>query len=180
MVALAVIWSVRATDLGLGSLVAGREGALRLVEGFFPPDLGGDLLGRVLPAVFESLQISIAALFLGALMGIPLALLIAGNVEAPHWIASGARLVAAGFRGIPELLWALLFVATVGLGPAAGVYAISLHAAGLLAKLASEQLEAVDPAPVETMKLTGASRSDCAPGAKRTGLAAALSMGVQH
>src|SRR5687768_7270142 len=61
--------------------------------------------------------------------------------------------------GVPELLWALLFVATVGLGPAAGVYAITLHAAGLLAKLCSEQLEAVDSAPVEAMRLTGASRT---------------------
>ncbi|WP_279490226.1 phosphonate ABC transporter, permease protein PhnE [Actinomadura sp. KC216] len=155
---VAVVWSLRGTDVGLGSLVQGREGAARLLTGLVPPDLSEPMLRMVAQAAFETLQISIAALFLGALMGLPLAVLIAGNVRGPRWLSSSARVTAAFLRGVPELLWALLFVATVGLGPAAGVYAVSLHAAGLLAKLCSEQLEAVDPAPVEAMRLTGASR----------------------
>jgi phosphonate transport system permease protein len=157
-VVLAIIWSIQGTGIGVGSLIAGREGAIRLVTGLIPPDTSGPLLMSVLTATLETLQISIAALFLGALIGLPLAALIAGNVQAPRWCASAARLTAAFLRGIPELLWALLFVAAVGLGPAAGVYAVALHAAGLLAKLCSEQMEAVDPAPVEAIRLTGASR----------------------
>jgi phosphonate transport system permease protein len=158
-VAAAAVWSLVNTDVGLGSLFAGREGASRLIGGLFPPDLGGDLLSRVATAMVETLQISIAALVLGVMTGLPLAVLMAGNVGAPRWLSEFARLIATAFRGVPELLWALLFVATVGLGPAAGVYAISLHAAGLLAKLCSEQMEAVDPAPVEAIRLTGASRT---------------------
>jgi phosphonate transport system permease protein len=158
----AVAWSLRGTGVGVTALVEGRLNATRLVSGFFPPDLGGDLLGRVGQAVAETFQISIAALFFGSLLGLPLALLIAGNIGAPRWLSNAARVVAAGFRGVPELLWALLFVATVGLGPAAGVYAITLHAAGLLAKLGAEQLEAVNPAPVEVMRLTGASKTSTA------------------
>ncbi|WND33494.1 phosphonate ABC transporter, permease protein PhnE [Streptomyces sp. BB1-1-1] len=156
---LLIAWSVHGTDVGVSSLVAGREGAGRLLNGLFPPDFSTDLLSAVLTATLETLQISITALCLGAVMGLPLAALIAGNVGAPRWCVSGARVVAAFLRGVPELLWALLFVATVGLGPAAGVYAVALHAAGLLAKLCSEQMEAVDPAPVEAMRLTGASRT---------------------
>ncbi|QTR02891.1 ABC transporter permease subunit, partial [Saccharothrix algeriensis] len=76
----------------------------------------------------------------------------------PRGSRSVARWTATVFRSVPELLWALVFVAAVGLGPAAGVYAISLHAAGLLAKLVSEQLEAVDAAPVEAVRLTGATK----------------------
>ncbi len=147
-----------AAGVGLDSLIAGREGALRLLAGLWPPDLDGELLARVGAAVVETIQISIAALVFAALIGLPLAVLMAGNTGAPVWLSAPARLAATGLRGVPDLLWALLFVATVGLGPAAGVYAIGLHGAGLLAKLCSEQLEAVDPAPVEAMRLTGASR----------------------
>lgn len=153
------IWSFESTGVGLNSLVAGRQGAARLIGGFFPPDLSREFLPSVLVAIVETLQISVVGLLFGVVMGFPLALLIAGNVGAPAWLAGGARMIATGLRGVPEILWALIFVATVGLGPAAGVYAISLHAAGLLAKLVSEQLEGVDPAPVEAMRLTGASRA---------------------
>ncbi|MEV4711635.1 phosphonate ABC transporter, permease protein PhnE [Micromonospora sp. NPDC049374] len=158
-VAAVVVWSLLQTDVGVSSLVLGRAGAARLLSGMFPPDLDNELLARVAAAVIETLQISVAALFLGAVLGLPLAVLMAANVQMPRWLSGGARAVATVLRAVPELLWALLFVATVGLGPAAGVYAISLHAAGLLAKLCSEQLEAVDPAPVEAMRLTGATRT---------------------
>ena len=157
-VAAAVSWALRGTGVGLGSLIEGRQGAGRILQGMFPPDLSVDLLGSVTTAVIETFQISIAGLAFGVLLGLPLAMLIAGNVQAPGWLASSARLLATSMRSIPELLWALIFVSIVGLGPAAGVYAISLHAAGMLAKLGSEQLEAIDPAPVEATRLTGASR----------------------
>jgi phosphonate transport system permease protein len=157
-VAAAIGWSWRETGVGVGSLLAGREGAARLIGGLFPPDLDRELLARIGEAVVETLQISLAALGIAAILGLPLSFLIASNAVAPRGLAVPARLLAAGLRGVPELLWALLFVATVGLGPAAGVYAIGLHGAGLLAKLCSEQLEAVDPAPVEAVRVTGASR----------------------
>lgn len=159
VVLAACVWALRGTDVGIPSLLAGRDGAGRLLAGLYPPDVDGDLLSRVGIAVVETLQISIAALVIGAVLGLPLAILMAGNVGAPGWLSGPARLLATSLRGVPELLWALLFVATVGLGPAAGVYAIGLHAAGQFAKLASEQLEAVDPAPVEAIRFTGASRT---------------------
>jgi phosphonate transport system permease protein len=151
-----MVWSLAGTGVGLRSLVEGRAGAARLLGGLFPPEVTGELLARVATAMLETVQISFAALLLGALLGLPMAVLIAGNVGAPGWLASAARVTAAGLRGVPELLWALLFVATVGLGPAAGAYAIGVHAAGMIAKLCSEQLEAVDPAPVEALQVTTA------------------------
>ncbi|WP_327352777.1 phosphonate ABC transporter, permease protein PhnE [Streptomyces sp. NBC_01304] len=154
----AVVWSLDGTGVSIANLVAGWEGAREIADGLFPPQLDQELLQSVGTAVLETLQISIAALFFGVIGGLVLAVLMAGNIGAPRWLAASARLVATVFRSVPELLWALVFVAVVGLGPAAGVYAISLHAAGLLAKLVSEQLEAVDPAPVEAMRMTGASR----------------------
>ncbi|MDN3028598.1 phosphonate ABC transporter, permease protein PhnE [Streptomyces sp. S.PB5] len=154
----AVVWSLNGTGVSIANIIAGWDGAREIASGLFPPELDQELLQSVGKAVLETLQISIAALFFGTAGGLVLAVLMAGNVGAPRWLAAGARLIATIFRSVPELLWALVFVAVVGLGPAAGVYAISLHAAGLLAKLVSEQLEAVDPAPVEAMRMTGASK----------------------
>jgi phosphonate transport system permease protein len=155
-------WSLYGTGVGPGSLLAGRDGAARMLRGLLPPDLGSDLLRRLGTASLETVQISIASLVLGAVLGLPLALLIAGNVAAPRWLSTMARVAATTLRSVHELLWALVFVATVGLGPTAGVYAIGVHSAGVIAKLCSEQLEAVDPAPVEAMRLTGGSRVACA------------------
>lgn len=159
---LAGAWSGYGTDMASRSLLAGRESAAKMIGGLLPPDLSGDLLGRLGPAALETVQISIAGVLLGAAIGLPLSLLIAANVEAPRSLSWLARMAATALRSVHELLWALIFVATVGLGPAAGVYAIGLHSAGVIAKLCSEQLEAVDPAPVEAMRVTGGSRLACA------------------
>lgn len=159
LVLAAVAWSLAGTGAGIGALVEGRDGAMRLLGGLLSPDLSPGFLGTVAGAAVETVQISLAGLVFGLALGLPLAALIAGNVGAPGAARRVARVVAAALRGVPELLWALLFVATVGLGPAAGAYALGLHGAGLLAKLCSEQLEAVDPAPVEALRLTGAGRT---------------------
>jgi phosphonate transport system permease protein len=167
LTALAVVvlvagWSVHATGVGLRSLIAGREGAQNIIGGLFPPDLDSGLLRDLGSAAVQTVEISIASLVLGAVIGLPLAVLMAGNVQAPRWIAAASRLIAMTFRSIHELLWALIFVATIGLGPAAGVFAIGVHSAGVVAKLCSEQLEAVDPAPLEATRLTGGSRMSSA------------------
>jgi phosphonate transport system permease protein len=159
LVFVAVIASFAATDVGVGPLIEGRAGAARLLRGFANPDLSPEFLAIVARAAIETMAIAIAGLALSCGIGLPLAVLIAANVDAPRWLRRTARTTGAVLRGIPELLWALVFVAAVGLGPAAGVFAIALHGSGLLAKLCSEQLEAVDPAPVEAVRLTGASRS---------------------
>jgi phosphonate transport system permease protein len=155
-------WSLHSTGVGIRSLVSGREGAAKIIGGLFPPDLDPQLLRGLGSASLQTVEISVASLALGTVLGVPLAVLMAGNVEAPAWLAVPARVVATTFRSIHELLWALIFVAAVGLGPAAGVYAIGLHSAGVVAKLCSEQLEAVDPAPLEATRLTGGSRTACA------------------
>jgi phosphonate transport system permease protein len=153
-----VVWSLNGSEVGVGPLIEGRSGAARLLSGLFPPDLDPQLLARIGQATVETVQISIAALVIGGIVGLPMAVLIAANVQAPRWLSLAARWLAMVLRGVPELLWALLFVAAVGLGPAAGAYAIGLHSAGMMAKLCSEQMEAVDAAPVEAMRLTGGSR----------------------
>ncbi|MDP4504121.1 phosphonate ABC transporter, permease protein PhnE [Nonomuraea turcica] len=158
MLALVLGWAVHGTGLSIGALADGAGGALLLLEGFLSPDLSGAFLADVAGALVETVQISLTGLFFAALLGLPLAVLIAGNVEAAPALRAAARTTAAALRGVPDLLWALLFVAMLGPGAAAGSLALAVHGAGLLAKLCAEQLEAVDPAPVEALRLTGSGR----------------------
>lgn len=157
VVGAVLVWAVAGTGIGIGSLIDGRQGGARMLRGMLSPDLSAEFLGIVWTVAVETLQISLAGLVLAVVFGLPLAVLQARNAGAPRVLRHGARYLATVLRGIPELLWALLFVATVGLGPAAGVYAIGLHGAGLLSKLCGELLESVDPAPVEAVRMTGAS-----------------------
>lgn len=159
LVAVVLVWAVTGTGVSLGALLDGREGALRLLRGFLSPELSPEFLADVGASLVETIQISLTGVLLAALLGLPLVLLIAGNVQAPGLLGAAARSTAAVLRGVPDLLWALLFVAAVGPGPAAGALALALHGAGLLAKLCAEQMEGVDPAPVEAVRLSGASRT---------------------
>ena len=75
----------------------------------------------------------------------------------PWWVYQPVRRVLDAFRAINEMVFAMLFVVAVGLGPFAGVLALWIHTSGILAKLFSEAVEAIDPQPVEGIRSTGAS-----------------------
>ncbi|MBT2212736.1 phosphonate ABC transporter, permease protein PhnE [Actinomadura sp. NEAU-AAG7] len=156
--AAALGWAVTGAGVRPGALIEGRSGGLRLLRAFAHPDLTPGFLHLVGGAVAETVQISLTGLLFAVVLAVPAAVPLAGNVGVPSLVRSAARMYAAVLRGVPDLMWALLFVATIGPGPAAGALAIGVHGGGLLAKLGAEQLEAVDPAPVEAIRLTGAGR----------------------
>src|SRR3546814_19681747 len=85
------------------------------------------------------------------------ALPISNNI-APAWVVQPMRRLMDACRAINELVFAILFVAAVGLGPFAGVMALFIHNLGVISKLFSEAVEAIDPRPVEGIRATGASR----------------------
>lgn len=105
-------------------------------------------------AMLETLAIAIWGTLLAVIAGIPLGILSAENV-APHWLAFVIRRLMDACRAINELVFALIFIAAVGLGPFAGVLALFIHTTGVVAKLFSEAVEAIDPAPVEGIRGTG-------------------------
>ncbi len=156
--ALVLVWSLNGIQLDLGVLTEGQRGARLLISGLMTPDLSREWLEVCVAAAIETVQIAIVGLAIAAVVAAPLGLLLAGNVNAPRPIREAVRAVAAVLRGVPDLLWALLLVAALGPGPAAGALAIGIHGAGALAKLWAEQLESVDPNPVEAMQMMGASR----------------------
>lgn len=173
LLALLAVWSMRGAGVSPGALTGtqARRQAADFLSEFVRPELGGSYLREVAGAAIETLHISVTALLIGLLIGAPLSLFAASNLTpgagvglpawrralrfGPYWAARGSLNI---LRAVPELVWALIFITTVGLGPFAGALAIGIHAGGLLGKLWSEQLEAVDPAPVDAVRLLGVGR----------------------
>jgi phosphonate transport system permease protein len=123
----------------------------------WPPSTGGRL-----PDLMEALAETVAMAFLGtllaALLALPLSVLGAGNVVG-NWLARfTVRRVYDGLRGVDSLIWALIFVSAVGMGPFAGILALALPDIGLLAKTFSEAIEAAERRQVEGVRAAGASR----------------------
>ncbi|MFM7330552.1 MAG: phosphonate ABC transporter, permease protein PhnE [Brachymonas sp.] len=121
---------------------------------FFPPNFA-DWKMYVREMVI-TLQIAVWGTALAVVSAIPLGLLASSNI-APWWINQPVRRVLDAFRAINEMVFAMLFVVAVGLGPFAGVLALWIHTTGTLAKLFSEAVESIDPQPVEGIRSTGAS-----------------------
>lgn len=122
-------------------------------RGFFPPDFSE--WRHYLAEMVVTLQIALWGTALAIACSVPLALLAAGNIT-PWWVHQPVRRLLDACRAINEMLFALLFVVAVGLGPFAGVLALWVHTTGTLAKLFSEAVEAIDPQPVEGIRATGA------------------------
>ncbi len=120
---------------------------------FFPPKFTD---WRVyLDEMLVTLQIAVWGTALAVLCAIPFGLLSSSNI-VPWWIYQPVRRLMDAARAINEMVFAMLFVVAVGLGPFAGVLALWIHTTGILAKLFAEAVEAIDPQPVEGIRSTGA------------------------
>lgn len=123
----------------------------------FPPDLSR--LSAVWEAMLETFEIALIGTLFGVVASLPLAILAARNLS-PHRLAHAlARAVIAFLRTIPDLLWGLVFVVTVGLGPEAGVLAIAADVAGLCGRFFADRLEDVPTQLTEALRATGATRT---------------------
>ena len=121
---------------------------------FFPPNFADWKM--YVQEMVVTLQIAVWGTALAVVSAVPLGLLASSNIT-PWWIHQPVRRVLDAFRAINEMVFAMLFVVAVGLGPFAGVLALWIHTTGTLAKLFSEAVEAIDPQPVEGIRSTGAS-----------------------
>jgi phosphonate transport system permease protein len=107
--------------------------------------------------VIVTIQIAIWGTALAVVFSIPFAILSSANI-CPPWIVQPVRRLMDASRAINEIVFALMFVVAVGLGPFAGVMALFIHNLGVFSKLFSEAVEAIDPRPVEGIRATGARR----------------------
>lgn len=120
---------------------------------FFPPDFRDWRL--YVKELVVTLHIALWGTVLAIIAAVPMGLMSASNV-VPWWVYQPVRRLMDACRATNEMVFAMLFIVAVGLGPFAGVLALFVHTTGTLSKLFSEAVEAIDPRPVEGIRATGA------------------------
>ncbi|WP_372619047.1 phosphonate ABC transporter, permease protein PhnE [Falsiroseomonas sp.] len=128
-----------------------------LVGLMWPPSPGG-ALGDLLDALAETVAMAFLGTLLAATVALPLSFFGAGNVVASTLLRFTVRRSYDALRGVDSLVWALIFVSAVGMGPFAGILALAVPDIGLLAKVFSEALESADRRQVEGVRAAGGSR----------------------
>jgi phosphonate transport system permease protein len=174
---LAGSWHVAQIDPALLFGTQGRRHIWAFLAGLFPPDLSGAFLRLLVVPTIETIQISVMGTTLAIMLGFPLALLatdrlcFAGIVhemdgKAPGWrhmarrsLYLSARMLLNLCRSIPDVVWALMFVRVVGLGPFPGVLAIGVSYGGMLGKIYAEILESSPEGPIEALHAAGAGKA---------------------
>lgn len=137
-------------------LITGVHGMADILSRAMPPDFSQFVPS--LQPIMETIDLAIFGTVLGVVLAFPLALLAAANVSPAKPLYYLARGIIGLTRSVPDLVWALLFVTAVGLGPFPGALALGVHSIGMLGRLFSEVIEDMDMGPVEALTLTGANR----------------------
>jgi phosphonate transport system permease protein len=148
-------WFLAATEVSLPRFLRGIPWMADFVRRMVPPDLS--VLSSAVVGALQTLQIAVVGTTVAALLALPLGFLSARNV-APASLFYPARALLNFFRSIDTMVYALFFVASVGLGPFPGVLAVVTYTVMTLAKLYSEAIEGIEPGPVEAIAATGANR----------------------
>lgn len=148
------VWAAASLDVDVERVREGLPRALAFAASFATPDFVSRA-ADIARGLGESLAITVLATAVGVALAVPLGLGAARNV-APLPVYLTCRAVVTLARGFQEILVAILFVVVVGFGPLAGVLTLVVAGVGFVAKLLAEEIEAVDPAPVEAIRATGA------------------------
>jgi len=111
--------------------------------------------------VIETIKIAFVATVFGMVLSLPLSLSAARNLS-PKWLSYSSRFVISGFRSLPSLIWAIFFVILIGLGPLAGVLAMTVYTVGYLGKLQYESIEGLNKNPLEAAEAMGLSKMETA------------------
>ncbi|MEX2541498.1 MAG: phosphonate ABC transporter, permease protein PhnE [Trueperaceae bacterium] len=154
---LALLWVAgRQTDFSFVDLWTGANDFF----GFFlrlNPDWRA--LSQIWAPLLETLQIAYLGTVFGTLLAAPLIFLASFNTTANAPVMWIARTILTLIRSIPDLLYAAILAPILSIGPLPGVVALTIFTMAVLAKLASETVEAVDPGPLEALRATGAGRN---------------------
>ncbi|MEK9673453.1 MAG: phosphonate ABC transporter, permease protein PhnE [Rhodospirillaceae bacterium] len=150
------LWSAWGTEFNLAKLALGLPAFFDLGARMMPPDLS--ILKALMGPMIETLEMALLGTTIPIFFALPLAFLAAVNTT-PHPVVSVLlRFLIGAFRTVPELIWAMVLVTAVGLGPFPGVLALTLHSIGGLGKFYYEAIEATDPGIIDAMTAAGASR----------------------
>ena len=152
LVFVVLAWAWNGAEISPLGLINDSQNMATYAKDFFPPDFKDWKL--YVKEMLVTIQIAIWGTLLAIVFAVPFGLLSSSNIVKP-WVYQPIRRLMDAFRAINEMVFALLFIVAVGLGPFAGVLALFVHTTGSLAKLFSEAVEAVDHRPVEGIRVTG-------------------------
>jgi len=148
-------WAWQGAEIRPLDLVKYSGNIVTLANDFFPPNF---MDWRIyIKEMIVTIHIALWGTLLAIAASIPLGFLCASNVVSPVIYQPARRLMDA-LRAVNEMVFALLFIVAVGLGPFAGVLALFVHTTGTLSKLISEAVETIDTRPVEGIRAAGGSR----------------------
>lgn len=150
-----LVWGWNGAEMNPLILIQDSGNMMEFAGDFFPPDFKD--LNFYLSEMIVTLHIALWGTVLAIVCAVPFGLMSSENI-APIWLNQPVRRLMDMSRAINEMVFAMLFVVAVGLGPFAGVMALFIHTTGVLAKLFSEAVEAIDPGPAEAVRATGATR----------------------
>ena len=153
LVLMMLIWSWQGAEIRPMALIADSANMAVFSKEFFPPNFHDWRI--YLSEMVITVHIAIWGTVLAIFCAVPLGLLCSENI-VPAWVYQPVRRLMDAFRAINEMVFAMLFIVAVGLGPFAGVMALWIHTTGVFAKLFAEAVEAIDPRPVEGVRATGA------------------------
>lgn len=120
-----------------------------------PPDV--DRTGPILKALLVTVEMALLGTIIGVLLSLPLAVMAARNTTPHLSLYAVSRGIITVSRTIPDLVWGLIFVIAVGLGPEAGVLAIAVDVMGFCGRFFAESIEDIEPGRIEGMRAVGAS-----------------------
>jgi phosphonate transport system permease protein len=147
----------RGTEFSPATLVQGWQGMAGFLGDALPPDLSW---AEVLRPGIEAALVTLYIGLLGTTFSVPFAFVLAvlgARTTTPNpWVYQAARSLLSFLRAVPDVVFALIFVTAVGLGPFAGVLALIFHNTGVMGKLWSEAMEEVDLGPRDALRTNGA------------------------
>lgn len=152
---IVLVWSFNGAQFNFLKLGEGAVNMGEFLSRLFPPDFSK--IDTILRLLLETFQMAVVGTVLGAGLALLVAFCAASNI-APKWLYFPSRWIMNIIRSVPDLVFALMFVSAVGLGPFAGILAMTLGSIGSIGKIFAEAMEQVDPGPVTAMEAVGASK----------------------
>lgn len=154
-IAILFVLSYLKLDLDLNRVSRGMSRLGDILVQFGKPDTG--VFKYVLLAVWESFEIAFIATLVGMIFSLPLAFLAASNTAPYRGLALAIKGYLSFIRAVPSLIWAVIFVSSIGLGPFSGILGLSVHTVAYLTKAYLQSIEDLGEESIHAIRATGAS-----------------------
>lgn len=151
-----IIWSWWGTGFSIPAMMRGVPNIYQFItEDLLPPQFGA--YRRFIGPTFETLFMAYAGGVIAVIISLVLGIMSAGNIVKTRSIVYLGRAISTFLRAVPAVVWAVIMVAAVGIGPFAGTISLALGGAGMLGKTYADSLEDIDMGQVEALQAVGAS-----------------------